>query len=549
MRRMHSIGGILMGLVLAASAVLAQDLRLAEAAKQSDTAAVRTLLAAKAGVNAAQPDGMTALHWAAFNDHPEIVRMLIEARANVRATTRDEALTPLWFACANGDTEIVSLLLKAGADPNAANSNGSVPIMKAAASGSAEAVKLLLESGADPNRRESNQGETALFFAAEQNRPDAIRVLAAHGADLGVTSKVTRLIPEKLSVEDEDFPLDAEVILHDNLPPGDAAAKAALAGRRATARITGGLTPLLIAARDGRLAAVRALVEAGAAVNQPSASDQTTPLIMAAINGHWEVGKFLAEHGANPNLANADGLEALYAVIDAQWAPLGGVSNPDSSQEKVSYLDLMKALLDRGANPNARLGKKLWFRPTAHDQMWVGTPGSTAFWRAAQATDVAAMRLLASHGADPKIPSAEGDTALMMAAGIGWAGNFSRNAPDSALDAVKYCVELGLDVNTQDETGYTALGGAAWRGDNDLVKFLISKGARLDTRTYRGWSVTDMANGPSLRTTVPVPHPDTIALLLKMGAPALTKVDKNSILGLSSEHRQLPATPAPAKKQ
>jgi ankyrin repeat protein len=205
-----------------------------------------------------------------------------------------------------------------------------------------------------------------------------------------------------------------------------------------------------------------------------------------------------------------------------------------TTREKTTYLELMDALLGRGANPNARLGRKLWFRPAFHDQMWIGTPGSTAFWRAAQATDVSAMRLLAAHGADPKIPSEEGDTALMLAAGVGWAGNFSRNAADSALEAVRYCVELNLDVNAQDVTGYSALMGAAWKGDNELVKFLVERGAKLDARTHRGWSTTDVATGPYLRTTGGTPHPDTVALLLKLGAPPLTPHPDEDILGLAT---------------
>ncbi len=170
----------------------------------------------------------------------------------------------------------------------------------------------------------------------------------------------------------------------------------------------------------------------------------------------------------------------------------------------------MEILLEHGADPNAQLGRKLWYRPTFHDQMWIGTPGSTAFWRAAQATDLAAMRLLAAHKADAKLVSAEGDTALMLAAGVGWAGNFSRNAKDSAIDAVRYCLDLGMDPNAQDVTGYTALMGAAWKGDNDLIKLLVEHGAKLDARTHRGWSATDMATGPYLRTTGGTPHPATV---------------------------------------
>ncbi len=525
-------------LVLFAASVLVgadgYDTRLAEAAAQDDIEAVRALLAHHPDVNAAQNDGATALHWAALKGDLEMVRLLLAAGANVKAATRIGALTPLYLGASAGSAAVVDELLRAGADASVSNTtNGTTALMKAAAAGSAEAVKLLLDHGAPVNAIEPGHNQNALMFAAAANRPGVIRLLAARGAELRATSKVVHIQPQK-DFDSNEFPLDADLILHANLPPGKEAAAAALAGRRASPTVSGGLTALILAAREGQLDATRALVEAGADANEPSAGDGTTPMVMAIINGHFEIAKFLLERGADPNLANLDGLTALYATIDARWAPVGGGPVPVTEHDKVNYLELMKTLLDHGARPDLRLKKKLWFRPAFHDQMWVGTPGSTAFWRAAQATDLAAMRLLVAHGADPKIPSDEGDTALMMSAGVGWAGNFSRNAPGPALDAVRYCVELGLDVNAQDVTGYTALAGAAWRGDNDLVKFLVGKGAKLDVRTARSWSVTDMATGPYLRTTGATSHPETIELLIQMGAPALTPHPGEDILGLKT---------------
>ena len=456
------------------------DTRLADAAMQDDLDGVRSLLSQHADVNAAQGDGATPLHWAALKGDPEMVRLLLQAGANVNAGTRVGSLTPLYMAASNGNAPTVAVLLEAGADANApSTANGTTALMKAAAAGSADTVKLLLGHGAKVNATEPGYTQNALMFAASANSSAVIRILAAQGADLQATSKVTPIAPQK-DLDSDEFPLDADLILHANLPPGEAAAKAALAGRRAVPTVSGGLTALLLAARDGRLNATSALIEAGADINEVGAGDKTSPMVMAVINGHFELAKLLLEHGADPNLANQDGLVALYAAVDAQWAPASGGPAPVTGHEKVTYLELMKALLEHGADANFRLKKKLWYRPAFHDQMWVGTPGSTAFWRAAQATDLAAMKLLVAKGADPKIPSDEGDTALMMAAGVGWAGNFSKNAPDSALETVKYCVELGLDVNAQDVTGYTALGGAAWRGDNELVKFLAAKGAKLE---------------------------------------------------------------------
>jgi ankyrin repeat protein len=497
-----------------------------------DIAAIRLLLKQGVDVNAAQGDGTTALHWAAIRNDLEIGRLLIRSGANVNAATRIGGLTPLFLAASSGNAAMISELLKAGASAKTANSvTGTTALMKAAAAGSAEVVKLLLDHGADPNAKESGLGQTALMFAAAADRADVITLLAARGADLKVTSKVTHIQPQK-DLDSDEFPLDADLILQANLPPGKAAAAAALAGRRASPTVSGGMTALLLAARDGRQAAARALLDAGANVDQPSAADNSTPLVMAIINGHFDTARLLLERGASPNQINDDGLAPLYAAIDAQWAPVAGGPVPLTAREKTTYLDLTKALLDRGANPNARLGRKLWYRPVFQDQMWIGTPGSTAFWRAAQATDVAAMRLLIERGADPKIPSEEGDTALMLASGVGWAGNFTRNAPTSAFDAARYCLELGLDVNAQDVTGYTALMGAAWRGDDDLVRLLVERGAKLDARTHRGWSATDMATGPYLRTTGATPHPNTVALLIKLGAPALTPHPHEDILGL-----------------
>jgi uncharacterized protein len=510
------------------------DTRLADAAAQDDFDTVSSLLKQHADVNAAQNDGATALHWAAMKGDLDMVKLLLQAGANVKAATRIGSLTPVFLAASNGSAAVIEELLRAGADANAANTtNGTTALMKAASAGNADAVKLLLGHGAAVNAKEPGHDQDALMFAAAANRPAAIRVLVAHGADLHATSKVTAIEPQK-DLDSNLFPLDADLILHANLPPGKEAAAAALAGRRASPTVSGGVTALLLAARDGQLDAARALIEAGADVNEPSAGDKTNPIVMAIINGHFEIAKLLLEHGADPNLANQDGLTALYATIDAQWAPNAGGPVPVTGHEKVTYLDLMKALLDKGANPNLQLKKKLWFRPAFHDQMWVGTPGSTAFWRAAQATDLAAMRLLASHGANPWVRSDEGDTALMMAAGVGWAGNFSRNAPDSALEAVRFCVDLGLDVNAQDVTGYTALAGAAWRGDDELIKYLVAKGAKLDVRTARNWSVTDMATGPYLRTTGGTAHPKTVELLLGLGAPPLTPHPGEDLLGLKT---------------
>ena len=493
-----------------------RDVRLADAAQQGDTNAIRTLLKQKVDVNVAHGDGMTPLHGAAFNDDVEAARLLIGAGASLKAATRVGAITPLLMACKNGNPAMVKAMLDAGADPNTSTADGATALMTASISGSADTVIALLARGADVNAKESAHQQTALMFAAAENRAAVITALAAHGADLAAATQVVPLEDEKL--DDNGNPLPKKVT----------EASGTVTGGNT---VMGGMTALLFAAREGHLDAVRALVAAGGDVNQLSAGDHSSPLVIAVSNSHYEVGQFLVDHGANPNLANVDGLTPLYATIDMQYAPVSWAPNPLTVQEKVSHLELMRSLLAHGANPNAKLTRKLWFRPTSHNQQWISTVGTTPFWRAAQGTDVPAMRALVAGGADPKIPSAAGTTPLMVAAGLGYAGNFSQSLPDSWLAAVKYCLEVGLDINAVDNQGYTALHGAAYRGDNDLVKFLVGKGAKLDARTKRGWSVTDMANAPSLRSSVPLAHPETIALLLNLGAPSLTKIEGETILG------------------
>jgi ankyrin repeat protein len=261
--------------------------------------------------------------------------------------------------------------------------------------------------------------------------------------------------------------------------------------------------------------AAKALVEGGADVNDAGLGEKMTPLVIAIANGHYDLAMYFLEHKADPNPASDSGLTALYAAIDMQWAPYAWYPQPITAQEKTSYLDLMKALIAKGANVNARLGRRVWFRALVGDSGWVDQAGATAFWRAAQSNDLAAMKLLVANGADPALATTAGSTPLMVTAGVGWAMNFSRNAPNAWMDSVKFCLEHDNDVNAADARGYTALHGAAFRGDNELINFLMSKGAKIDTKTKAGDTVADMANGPIPHS---IPHPDTVALLEKLGS-------------------------------
>lgn len=492
---------------LVALAAGTTDTRLADAAQNSDRGAIRSLLAKKVDVNAPQGDGTTALHWAAFNDDRETAKMLLAAGANVKGATRVGAITPLLLASKNGSAQMIELLLKAGADANSASDTGTTALMMAASAGNSDAVKVLIAHGANVNARDLAHGQTALIFAASLNRAEAIKVLIANGADPAITSKVTKTERVRFNADGVPAP--------DEPPAKEVAAKEQKQGRGDRGAATmGGQTALLFAARDGQIDAARALVDAGADVNQANPEEKTTPLVMAIINGHYDLAKMLLDHKADPNLANIWGLAALYATIDVQWAPYAWFPQPITSQENITHLELMKALIAKGADVNAKLGKKIWVRSFG-DRSWADPVGATAFWRAAQSDDVAAMKLLVAAGADPKIATAGGDTALMVAAGLGWAPNNTTVVPDSWKAAVEYCIEMGLDVNAVDARGYTALHGVAFRGDNDLIKFLVAKGAKTDVKTKTGDTIADMANGPIPHS---IPHADTVALLESLGS-------------------------------
>jgi uncharacterized protein len=492
----------------------ASEDRITDAARRGDKGAVRRLLGQKVDVNTPQGDGMTALHWAAYNDDAEVAKVLIAAGAKVEAMTRNGGLTPLMVAATNGSAEVLPILLAAGANPSVRATDGATALMMTAASGSVDSVKLLLDHGAEIDAKDTARGQTALMFAAAANREAVVRLLLKRGANAGLTSKL--VIPERLGRGANPVAPPSP-----SPSPTDRVAEAR-ANRRVAPTALGEWAALHFAAREGHVNAARALVEGGADVNQLNGADKSTPLVTAIVNGHYDLATFLLDKGADPNLANTDGLAPLYATIDMQFAPVVWQPNPSTEQEHVSYLELMKMMLDRGADPNARLKRKLWFRPSDHDDAWTGTTGTTAFWRAAFATDVDAMRLLVAGGADPNIPSAENVTPLMAAAGLGWVGNQHRTVSDSWLPAVQYCLTLGSDVNATDMFNYTALHGAAYRGDNALVKFLIEKGARLDVTTIFGTNVTDMANGFVAFGSLPRAHPETVELLITLGAPQPT---------------------------
>jgi ankyrin repeat protein len=515
---------------------------------------------------------MTPLHQAAELGDGELTASLLASGANPAAVTRIGRYTPLHVAAKGGHAAVVRLLVAATADVGALTTTGATPLHFAAASGSAETVTILLDHGADVNVREPQWGQTPLMFAAASGRTAVVRVLLARGADVRATAKVVDISARNREDSADSRVRNARVAeIQKQLAAARAAAAPASSPGARPARgrggnadsggepeplgyadlvgSQGGLTALLLAAREGLEETAFALVDGGADINQVSASDRTSPLLVAAINGHFDLAARLVARGADVRIASDAGATPLYGVLNMQWAPKARHPQPAKyMQQKIDYLALAEAMLKAGADPNARLRKSLWYTTYNRDLLSVDRTGSTPFWWAAYTLDVPAMRLLLRYGADPNIPTAkvaeryeEGGpdpsapdrsgvppipwygpavapihAASGVGYGLGFAGNTHRHVPDGWLPAVKFLVEeLGADVNARDHNGYTPLHHAASRGDNELIQYLVSKGADVKAVARSGQTTVDMANGPVQRVQ---PFPETIALLESLGA-------------------------------
>jgi uncharacterized protein len=490
------------------------DLRIVEAVKGGNKAAVATLIAQHANVNAPEADGTTALQSAVRDDAQDMVDLLLRAGADVKAANR-YGITALYLACVNGNPATIERLIKAGADPNFVGPEGETALMTAARTGNVAAAKVLLGHGAVVDARETWRGQTALMWATAQGHPDMVRELIARGANVNARSALQKW-ERQVTAEPREKWLPA-----------------------------GGLTPLLFASRQGCTECAGILIGAGADINATD-SEGISPLLLAIINGHYDVAAFLLDKGADPNVADNTGRTPLYSAVDFNTMPSSNrPSPPRVADNALTALDLAKALLDRGANPNARLKKQQPYRTKVdrgNDTM-LGA-GTTPFIRAAKAADLPAMRLLVARGADPKLATGSdtvndvsasnrrapgGINALMAAAGLGTREEDTtgrRKTESEAIEAIKICLEAGVDINAVDGRGQTALYGAALQGFDQVVKFLAERGARLDLKDGRGFTALDaakgLAGGFGFGGATGNPHPTTAALLEQLMTQAAT---------------------------
>jgi len=466
--------------VVTATAAGASDV--ADAAQKRDTQAVRALLKDRIDVNAAQGDGATALHWAAHWDNAELTELLIRAGANVNAAN-EYGVTALALACANRSVALVETLLAARANPNAAQMTGVTPLMECARTGDLAGVTSLLARGASVRAAHARSGQDALMWAAAGRHSAIVKLLIDRGADVRARSK-------------------------------------------------GGFTPLMFAARSGDEESARLLLDAGAAVDDAT-PEHGSALVVASAGGHEALATFLLDRGANPNAADRSGITALHNAVQRGLTALIGVRYDDAYRlQPPNMPGLAKALLARGANPNARI--------TANDTRGPdGTPfamkGATPYFLAAVAGDARLMRLLGTSGADPRLTAEGGVTPLIAAARSACTGscefrganlNVDEAAAAAALEAVTAAVELGADINAATQDGQTAMHMAAFTGADGVVQFLADRGATVEVQDTQGETPWSMAAGLStvLRYRGQYgAHESTATLLQKLGARPVTQ--------------------------
>jgi ankyrin repeat protein len=452
----------------AAGPAVPRDTRLIDAVKSGNSTAAATLIQKKVDVHTTEADGTTALHWAVRNNDTALVDRLIRAGANAKAQNR-YGVTPIALACENGSAPVVQRLLKAGVSANTTGPLGETALHLCARTGQPEAVRALLAGGALVDPIENWRGQTPLMWAAAEGHGDAMKVLIEAGADVNARSSI--VVWERQRTEE---PRDKW------LPPG-------------------GLTPLLFAARDGKVSSVKVLLDHGADINIVD-PDRHTPLILALSSGHFDVAGLLIERGADVNMEDKVGQTALYAAVDAHTAPASNRPAPRETDDTLTSLDVIRMLVAKGARVDAALRAQVPYR-TKLDRGGDGVlgTGTTPLIRAGKAADVPVITLLLENGANAKAATRNGVTAVMMASNVNAREEdmTGRNKTEKdIIEAIKLLTAAGGSVNGAETTqGRTALHGAAMWGLTEVVRFLHASGADLNAMDRRGLSPLDHALG------------------------------------------------------
>ena len=472
MRRAGSIWMVVIVAALASLSAAGNSLPLIDAVKAGNVESVRTLIKQRVDVNAASPDGTTALHWAVKSNSRELAQLLIAAGAKANAANR-YGVTPLTLAATNGSGALVGALLKAGANPNVTVGEGETILMAAARAGNVETIKALVAHGADVNAAEQWQGQTALVYAAVENHADAVKVLVELGANVNARSK---------KLEFPDFVFKTAGMIYAVQPVGS-------------------WTPLMYAARDGAIDAVRALAAGGADLNLVD-PDGTTALTLAIINGHFDTAVALLEKGADPNVPDKSGMTALYAAVDMNTIQTVWGRPMPLLEDTVDPVAMVRSLLAHRANPNLQLKRPIIGRHTRNTGDASLSQGTTALARAAKSGDARMMSVLLEGGANPHLTLADLTTAAMIAASGGgqrvYPGSASVSTPateEDSLASVKLAAEAGVDLDAFNVNGDTAMHRAAARGADSIVAYLGERGARLDLKDRRGRTPLDVALG------------------------------------------------------
>jgi len=479
-----------------------------------DAAGIRSELTSGADADARAKDGTSALHWAARADSLESVEALLAAGAKADAADR-YGVTPAYLAAVNGNAHVLGALIDAGADPFVLGPTGETLLMTASRTGRPDAIALLVEKGLAVDASDPEFGQTALMLAVRENHPDAVELLLRLGATVDASTRSGPIPDFVPPCKGTGCGSEGVGINRGGLPDR---------GRRNAAR--GGMTPLLYAARDGRRQIAAMLIAAGADIERPEVNG-IAPLLMAILNNHLGVARVLLEAGADPNKDDFWGRTPLFAAVEYRNLDMNNRdedSPTDNGVDRAPLLDLIEQLIDAGADVNARTREvppsRRWLYSLG-DVSWVDFTGQTPFLRAALSGDTDAMRLLLSSGADPGIPTFAGTTALMAAAGVNWVvAQTYTESPAKLLEAIAMCLELGADINASNSMGLTALLGAANRGSNDIIRFLVDNGASLDVVDAEGRTPIRWAEGVFLAAVGAERKPATIALLEELLAEA-----------------------------